>query len=256
MYKLVIVEDDLHIRTGLSNFFPWNELGFEMVKSFENGMDALSFLTNPASPVVDVVMTDIRMPVVDGLKLAHLLNKSNHPAQVIILTAYRNFDYAQEAIKLGIKNYIVKSTKYDELVTAFRDIKTQLDKKNWAAQDTAPRPEIPANGQEQMARILRFIESDIKNATLQSVAHQFSMNPVYFSQYFKKYNNMNFIGYILQKKMEIAAKRLGLEKQSVAEVSDLLGYSSEKNFSRAFKKYYGVSPSQYRRFSRQGGDGI
>jgi AraC-like DNA-binding protein len=75
------------------------------------------------------------------------------------------------------------------------------------------------------------------------------MSPVYFSRYFKIKSKTNFIDYIMRKKMELAA--VLLEKNiPVAEVSDSVGYSSAKNFSRAFKRYYGMNPSCFKHFSK------
>lgn len=245
MYKLIIVEDDWQIRNGLNRFFPWNEIGFEVVGCFENGQTALAFLKE--TPDVDVVLTDIKMPVMDGLALAQALVDRGYPAKIVLISAYRNFDYAKQAMTYGIKNYIVKSTRYDELVEVFRKIVEELkaDKRSVDAAYARPaRREKPAT----IDQILHYIDSGIKSATLQTVAGHFGLNAVYFSRYFKEKVGVNFIDYIIRKKMEIAAAQLISSRYSILQISEMVGYSNEKNFSRAFKQYYGMSPSSYRRY--------
>jgi YesN/AraC family two-component response regulator len=251
LYKLIIVEDDIHIRTGLSNFFPWGEIGFELAGSFANGQDALDFLAGSGVPHVDVILSDIRMPVMDGLELAEQIKKISCPAQIIFLSAYRSFEYAQKALTLNAKNYIVKSTKYDELVGVFKDLKKQLDAGQLDGSTAIRNRPLPVPGEQDgyIHKILAAIDNDIKNATLQSISEKFRMSPVYFSRYFKIKSKINFIDYIMRKKMELAAALL--EKNiPVSEVSDSVGYSSEKNFSRAFKRYYGMNPSSFKHFAK------
>ena len=101
MYQLVIVEDDYQIRNGLSRFFPWQQLGFQMAGSFENGKDALEFLRQNR---IDVVLTDIRMPVMDGLTLAETLKREDICVTIVVISAYRDFDYARRAVNLGIRH--------------------------------------------------------------------------------------------------------------------------------------------------------
>ena len=103
-YQMILVEDDDQIRNGLSRFFPWEQLGFTMAACFENGLKALQYVRENA---VDVILTDVRMPVMDGLEMLERMRMENMEAYVVILSAYRDFDYAQKAIELGVSNYIV-----------------------------------------------------------------------------------------------------------------------------------------------------
>lgn len=243
MYRFILVEDDYNIRMGLSNFFPWNSLGFQLIQSFENGKKALDFLRVNK---VDVVLTDIRMPVMDGLELARELKNISPGTLVIFLSAYRSFDYAQEALNYGVRNYIVKSTKYDDLIEIFKKIRCDLDQKNTAA---VPLPESlpePRLDNRTIRQIIDLIDSDITRASLQYLADAMQINPVYLSRFFKEKTGINFSDYLLKKKMESASALLKETNYSIYEISELVGYSNDKNFSRAFKKYYGVPPTSYR----------
>lgn len=244
MYQLILVEDDDQIRSGLSRFFPWERLGFVMAASFENGLQALQYVR---SHRVDVILTDIRMPVMDGLEMLEKMRLENLEAYVVILSAYQEFSYAQKAIELGVSNYIVKSTKYDELVQVFERIHHSLE----SGQDGLPMPEqmrVPEMSGELLTSIKEYIHTHIATATLQSTADHVNYSPIYLSRLFKEKAGMNFISYIIQERMQCAVELLRKPSCSIGYISEAVGYSNEKNFSRAFKKYFGVSPAEYRKY--------
>lgn len=243
-YQLILVEDDDQIRGGLSRFFPWEQLGFDMAASFENGLQALEYVR---SHHVDVILTDVRMPVMDGLEMLEKMRLENLDAYVVILSAYQEFAYAQRAIELGVSNYIVKSTKYDELVQVFQRIHDSLE----SGQGGMSMPEpmaAPEMSGELLTRIKDYIHTHIAVATLQSTADFVNYNPIYLSRLFKEKAGINFISYIIQERMQFAVELLRQPSCPISQISEAVGYSNEKNFSRAFKKYFGVSPAEYRKY--------
>lgn len=243
MYKLILVEDDYQIRNGLSRFFPWRQIGFELMQSFENGRQALEYVRE--SPV-DVVLTDIRMPVMDGLTLAEALKGEHIPSTVVVISAYRDFEYARRAMNLGIRHYMVKSTKYDELIDVFKSIKKELDE--LVLQEQAP-PLVHEedHGDRIIQKITQHILCNMATASLQTAAAHVNLNPVYLSRYFKNKTGTNYIDYLISVKMKRAAELLQAKENKISKISEMVGYSNEKNFSRAFKKYFGVSPNEYRK---------
>lgn len=243
MYKLILVEDDYQIRNGLSRFFPWRQIGFELAQSFENGRQALEYVRdNP----VDVVLTDIRMPVMDGLTLAEAMKREHIASLVVVISAYRDFEYARRAMNLGIRHYMVKSTKYDELIDVFKSIKKELDES--VAQEQAPPPvHEEEHGDRIIMKINQHILSNMATASLQTAAAHVNLNPVYLSRYFKNKTGTHFIDYLIGVKMKRAAELLQNKENRISKISEMVGYSNEKNFSRAFKKHFGVSPNEYRK---------
>ncbi len=246
MYRLVLVEDDFQIRHGLSHFFPWQEIGFAMVATFENGKQALSWLReNPA----DVLLTDVRMPVMDGLALIDALHQENIAICSVILSAHRDFDYAQQAMALGVHHYIVKSTRYDDLVSVFRQLRSNLDAASEAATPLPLPAPLPSGAHDE--RVIRLVKQCVKDdpahACLQTIAGQVNLSPVYLSRYFKEKTGVHFIDYIITKKMTYAVALLKQQDKRLAQIAQMVGYSNEKNFSRAFKKHFGISPNDYRK---------
>ena len=166
MYRLILVEDDYQIRTGLSSFFPWNSTGFQLLASFENGKKALDFLRTHK---VDVILTDIKMPVMNGLELAKAIREFSADINVVFLSAYRNFDFAREALEYGVRNYIVKSTRYDDLIEIFSQLKEELDARGNLSPAPSPAAE-PRVDNQVIRQIIEAIDNDISNASLQHLA--------------------------------------------------------------------------------------
>lgn len=112
MYKILIADDEPDILQGLRCIINWDEHGIEIAGEAENGADALRFITE--SPV-DILLTDIRMPKLDGLSLIQQLKKDGRDIRCIILSGYDDFKYIKEALKLGIENYLLKPVNREEL---------------------------------------------------------------------------------------------------------------------------------------------
>lgn len=125
MYRIMIVDDEILVRVGLKSTIDWNSIGFEIVAEASNGEQAYEqFLSYEP----DVILTDIKMPKMDGLKLTELVKARNPKVKVVILTCYDEFAYAREALKLGASNYILKSEIEDEeLINLLITIHNELD---------------------------------------------------------------------------------------------------------------------------------
>ncbi len=124
LYKLMLVDDEEEVRTSIIRQVNWENLGFRVVGDAENGEDALEKI-DLYEP--DVVMTDIRMPYMDGLELIQCAH-SKHPAlKFVIFSGFDDFEYAQEAIRLGVSEYILKPVNNEELSEIFAKIKKNLD---------------------------------------------------------------------------------------------------------------------------------
>ncbi|WP_374717269.1 response regulator transcription factor [Geobacillus thermodenitrificans] len=125
-YKILIVDDEPIICQGLSQTIPWENYDIEVVGAVYNGKEAINQIS--IHPEIDIVITDIRMPNVDGLELSAFI-KTNFPnIRVIIISGYDDFEYAKRAIKLGVKDYLLKPVDIDELVDNVKKITTEIEK--------------------------------------------------------------------------------------------------------------------------------
>jgi two-component system response regulator YesN len=254
MYKILIADDVAEICNGLSHYFPWREFGFEVTGQAENGLQALDFII--ANPV-DVVLCDIKMPIMDGIELSKALFERNSPVKIIFISAFKEFEYAKKALTYGVVDYLVKPTKYDDLAEICRKIKTDLDK---AACGNNPKalsgPESKGyNYQEQViATVKDYVEAHFRKASLEEAAELVHMNSHYLSKFFKDKTGENFSDYLIAVRMLKAAELLQNLAYRTYQISDMVGYSSPKNFARTFKNYFGKTPKEYRNYNDSGNE--
>ena len=126
MYRVMIVEDEIPIRNIISRIIEWKQLGFDLVYEADNGQVAMEYLEeNP----VDLVITDISMPFMDGLELCRQIRRKHPSMIIIILTGYNEFDYAQQAIEMNVSNYLLKPITRDGFTETLSKIKAEMDKR-------------------------------------------------------------------------------------------------------------------------------
>lgn len=125
MFKVLIVDDEPFIRLGLKKMINWEEEGFKIVGEARNGVEALNILNTES---IDLVITDISMPKMDGIEFISQLRKYNKKIHIVFLTGYREFEYAKQGITLGVKEYLLKPINPKELLSMLNNIKEILDK--------------------------------------------------------------------------------------------------------------------------------
>lgn len=125
MYKIILVDDEEEVRYGIINKIQWNKYGFEIIGEAENGKDALE-LVEKNTP--DLVITDIKMPFMDGMKLTQVLSEKFPTVKTIILTGFDEFEYAKTAIKLNVIEYVLKPISSKDIIELLINVKEQLDR--------------------------------------------------------------------------------------------------------------------------------
>ena len=132
MLKIFLAEDEVVVRETIKRMIPWEELGFELVGEAADGEMALPLLLRQQP---DLLITDIKMPFMDGLEFSDILKTKMPKIQIIILSGYGEFDYAKEAIKIGVTDYLTKPVTGEQLLEALNKVKQKLDKKKRQEED-------------------------------------------------------------------------------------------------------------------------
>lgn len=244
MHSVLLVEDERWVRTAVKRTIERTELPFRVQGECVNGLEALDWLNeHPA----DLVIADIRMPVMDGLTFVDQLQERGRRPSVIMLSGHDDFTYVQHALRSGVFDYLLKPVETE-------DMKACLDKwvKLRAKPSGSPALE-PCEVQdvqelspvEQVVRLIRERLPD--DITLTEAAAAVHLNPSYLSQLFKQRMNRTFVEYVLQLRMNEAERLLTHTSLRISEIAERLGYADISYFSNTFKRFMGRSPSEFRK---------
>ncbi len=239
MYTLIIIDDEDEIRNGLKRYFPWDMVGFHVVGDFSNAQKAYEFIKEND---VDVVISDISMPEMSGIDLARKIYEDKINTRVVFLSAYKKFEYAQDAITYKVVHYITKPTVYSEIMEVFQSIRESLDEINKPAKVSGENTYTNM----LITKITDIMEKDIKNVTLVSVADELGRSPSSISRLFSEIMGKTFTDYLTEMRMEKANDYLNNYDYKVYEICEMVGYTNAKNFTRAYKKYFGRTPREIR----------
>lgn len=135
LYRIILVDDEEEVRKSIIKKIDWNAAGFQVVGDAENGEEALERI-EALEP--DVVLTDIRMPYMDGLTLAEKVRQRFPSTKIVIFSGYDDFEYAKQAIKLNVTEYILKPVNVEELTAILKRIKANLDEEIEQKRNVSP----------------------------------------------------------------------------------------------------------------------
>lgn len=242
MKKVLVVEDEDVIRKGVIQSIDWTALGCEVVAEAENGRIALEMVKrhDPA-----LIVTDIRMPDMDGLTFLKQLREQENKADVIVLTAYDNFEYIRSALRLGAVDYLLKPLEEKELEQIIR----KLQKKRAAA----PKQSAPQQKRKQeiansyVRDAVQFIQRNYSDPTMcvRTVAEHLNISESYLSHLFKQETGDTVLQHLTACRLQHAKELLGDYRMKIYEVADAVGYRDVSYFAAVFRKATGVSPSDY-----------
>ncbi len=253
LLKLVIVDDEPIILKGLLATYDWETMGFAVAGSASSGEESLRVIREVRP---DVVLTDIRMQQITGLMVMEEIQKTDIDCLFIVISAYRDFTYAQKACSLGAFDYLLKPIDDEELkktMTRARDVcqkrVSSAEPKSDAADGLIPGADLPDHQREYMQLAVDYIEEHLpeEDLSIVSVATHVYLNPVYFGRVFKSTFDMTFKQYVLRQRMERAKQLLLADSGSIGCVCEQVGIGNPSYFSRLFREYTGMLPSEYRR---------
>lgn len=239
MLKVVVIEDEELVRRGIVMAVDWASVDCEVVGEASNGEAGLETILREHP---DIVVTDIRMPRMDGLEMLRRLREEGCGASVILLTAYSDFTYAQSALKLGAVDYLLKPFHDGELEAAVQRIsgrgREQVRPGGFA--------EISSKNRNVMQAI-EYINANYNDPELSvgAVARSVELSEGHLSHIFKKETGYTLNGYITACRMHMAMYLLRERRCRVSEAAERVGFRDIAYFSTTFKKLTGSSPSEY-----------
>ena len=244
MYRVVLVDDEALILRGLSTVIPWAEMGCEVVGTATNGRAGLE-LIRKLKP--DILFTDIRMPNMDGLTMLAALGSEFPRMQTAVLTAYRDFDYARQAITLGVCRYLLKPSNLNELKETLRIMVSRLDLL------PAAEAEVPDDASEAgnfiVNAALDYMRENCmqQHLSLSAVADHVYVSQWHLSKLLNRETGKSFFDLLGSMRVEKSKALLRTPGMNIQDVAEQTGYTDVAHFSRTFKKLTGQTPGEYRK---------
>ena len=253
MLDIIVAEDDRIIRNGIVEFINEHIDDGQVVAFFADGSEVIEYLRNHK---VDIIIADVQMYETSGLEVAKYVYENNIKTAIVIISAYRDFTYAHQAIFYNVCSYLLKPVMPSELRDAIERAKKFL---NGAALEKAGKElTIHEKAIEQvnpksvdreallMKRALDFINKNYhKDISLSDVANYVYLSEHYFGIIFKRNRQEGFTKYLNTLRINEAKRLLRTGMYSIKEVSAKVGYRNCNYFIKLFKTYTNLTPKQY-----------
>lgn len=238
MLRIVLVEDEEIIRRGLVETVDWDAMGAEIVGEAADGEEALP-LVRQLRP--DVLLTDIRMPGMDGLELARVLQAEGILPKLVYLTSYTDFDYVREALRLQASDYLLKPVDEAELAELIGKFGAEPQVKLPFADELAraaacSNPYVRAAWQAITMHYQQHI-------SLEQVAAEQLVSVSYISRKLKEETGDTFGTLLAKYRLCQAVRLLRTGTWRIYEVAEQTGFGDYKNFCQVFRRYLDTTPS-------------
>lgn len=251
MLKVLVVEDEELIRKGIVLAVDWAALDCVVVGEASNGQEALDAVER-YDPTL--IITDLKMPKMDGLEMLRRLRERGCTAHVIILTAYDSFAYAQSALRLGAVDFLLKPFHDGDLEQAVASLRRRVEPASREEARAGPLFTGLKKGDKSkyVLEAMDYIGLHYNDPGINvgAIAQHLGLSEGHLSHLFKKETDYTLNNYLTRYRVHKAMELLRDCRARVYEVADQVGYKDITYFSATFKKLVGMSPSEYQDTSR------
>ena len=263
MYRILIAEDEKIILKGIRYATDWAKLGCVVVAEAENGRQGLALI---AQTKPDIVLSDVRMPLLDGLEMIREAAKTHH-FETILISAYDEFAYAQEAVRLGVSEYLLKPINGVQLEQAVAHVcqKCRLSREVQQLEAQMRKAERPAPagssqccldvaGLEQKKRTLSRYPGQMvqevqrgysQHLGLLELSEKYGVSTTHLSREFKKEMGCTFNDFLSRYRISRAVEMMKHGTYHIYEVAEMTGFSNYKYFITVFHKYMECTPTEF-----------
>lgn len=260
--NLLIVDDEPWARDLIKHSLDWESYGLKLIGTAANGEEALALCRESS---VSLLVSDIRMPRVDGLELCRRLGELERTPEIILFSGYDDFAYTKQAIRYGVVDYVLKPVEPAELQKAvesalerirgrrnaekrLKDLERKLRKllpREELSWESAP-PEADCED-PRIAKILALLNGgSLQFPTLQEAAETVFVSAQHLSLLFKRVTGLSYSDYLTRLRLDRACRLLDNPDLSIREIAEMSGFTDPDYFSRFFKQNMGLRPGEYR----------
>ncbi|WP_242850179.1 response regulator transcription factor [Clostridium polynesiense] len=256
---MYIVDDSSLLRKELVLTNPWDKWNCVVVGQAGDGETALKEIPDI---MPDIVITDIKMASLTGLQLIEALKEKGVGSEFIVISAYGEFEYAQNAIKLQVQNYILKPINDEEMEMTIKKTIKNIESKRSLERKEAYGTKLASNNIDLMEdfdvknlnaflrKAIEYVTDNYKlNISLKDVAGELHISESYLGKLFKTEINTTFVEFLTQVRIRKALELLKDKLIPIYQVAEEVGYSDYRYFSLVFKKITGVNPKEFQKRS-------
>lgn len=254
-YRIMIVDDERIVREAIASHISWEEHGITVVAA-ANALEALEYIS---AKEVDLMLVDIKMPVMDGIQLLKRVKEQKPTIEVIILSGYADFTYAQEALRYGARDYLLKPLEEAALMNVILKCRDERrGRQLLSAMHSHLVPGMPEqfsgikHYSQTIQKIIKTVQEELSNEelSLKWISNQkLFLNENYLSKVFQKEVGKKFTAYLLEQRMLVAMRLLAGEDALILDVARASGFGENSQyFSSTFKKYTGYTPTEYKKY--------
>jgi YesN/AraC family two-component response regulator len=247
MPSILIVDDEPVFRRGLRAMIGAWDQDWTVAGDARDGVEALG-LIEELQP--DVMLTDIRMPRMDGLQLQRIAREKFPALQCIVVSGYEDFSYVQQSLRSGARDYMLKPVEREELYRVLGQIKEELKDVRASVQ---AEPDDHRLDRDPIALALQYMERRYSRPiTLKDAADHVFLSPTYFSALFKQRTGKTFVEHLTSLRIEEAKRRITHTDDKMFHIAEDTGFANIRHFNRVFKSETGFAPREFREEARRG----
>lgn len=239
IFRVIVAEDEKLIANNIAKNIVECDPSFEVVSICYDGLSTIQAVEqcNP-----HVLFTDIKMPLMDGLTLIERVHKSSPQVRCVVISGYNEFEYAKTAIRFKAFDYLLKPLNKFELSKTLRKIKDEL-----LSEQAMLNSERETSTENIVKSIIQYLQVNYaKEINFTQIASNYNFSASYLTKIFKEHAGTSPIRYLIDYRIKIAKGMLTDTKLTIKEIAEKTGFIDQFYFSKCFKNYCGVTPSQYK----------
>lgn len=251
--KLLVIDDEPLVRQGIVSLISYEKLGIDTIFEAENGKKGLDIVVREEP---DIILCDINMPKINGLDFAKQVKAAWPWIKIAMITGYDYFDYAKQAIKIGVEDYVLKPVSKKDVQEVIQRLVTKIEADETVKEVYKSIHKIEHHHEDALGyknQIVSIIEAHLGDPdfSLLSLSQAMGLNDSYLSTLFKKTMGISFSDYLLRERLEKSKIYLLTTDLKNYEIAEKIGIRDANYFSTLFKKYYGQSPNKYKKQVRK-----
>jgi two-component system response regulator YesN len=245
-FHVLLVDDEELALRGLEEGLGWENLNVDKVYKCHSKDTAIRMLQMYP---IDIIITDIEMPNGNGIKLIQWVKENKPEVKAVFYTGHAEFSYAQDALRLGVEDYLLKPVPYHDLETIIERIEKKILVQEKTIDLSDLMEDCTDESPEQIVdQVKKLVAENLSVGNLQrdELAAMVHVSAGYLGRIFKKQTGLALTDYIINKRMVVAKQLLIKTNLSITDISTRVGISYSSYFTKVFKEQVGMTPQEYR----------